>query len=66
MYDAQRKFWGIGILREVDSVRKTLKVLTSVSVAPSSIAFGKVRLDENLKEVPTFLGENGAAQQVKV
>jgi polynucleotide 5'-hydroxyl-kinase GRC3/NOL9 len=66
LYDGQRKFLGIGILREVDSVRKTLKVLTSVSAKPSSVAFGKVRLDENLKEAPTFLGENGAAQQVKV
>jgi len=66
MYDAQRKFLGIGILREVDSVRKTLKVLTSVSTKPSIIAFGKVRLDKNLKEAPTFLGENSAAQQVKV
>jgi polynucleotide 5'-hydroxyl-kinase GRC3/NOL9 len=66
LYDAQRKFLGIGILHEVDSVRKTLKVLTSVSANPSIIAIGKVRLDENLKEAPTFLGENGAAQQVKV
>ncbi|MBM4401106.1 MAG: hypothetical protein FJ045_04060, partial [Crenarchaeota archaeon] len=66
LYDGQRKFLGIGILREFDSVRKTLKVFTSVSAKPASIAFGKVRLDENLKEVQTFLGENGAAQQVKV
>jgi len=65
LYDAQRKFLGIGILREVDSVRKTLKVLTSVSAKPSIIAIGKVRLDENFKEAPTFLGENDAAQQAK-
>jgi polynucleotide 5'-hydroxyl-kinase GRC3/NOL9 len=56
LYDSQRKFLGIGILREVDSVRKTLKVLTSVSAKPSIIALGKGRLDENLREVPTFLG----------
>jgi polynucleotide 5'-hydroxyl-kinase GRC3/NOL9 len=66
LYDSQRKFLGIGIMREVDSLRKTLKVLTSVSANPSIIAIGKVRLDENLKEVPRFLGENGVAQQVKV
>ncbi len=66
LYDAQRKFLGIGILREVDSLRKTLKVLTSVSAKPSSVAFGKVRLDETLKEAPTFLGETSAAHQVKV
>jgi polynucleotide 5'-hydroxyl-kinase GRC3/NOL9 len=61
MYAAQRKFLGIGILREVDSVRKTLKVLTSVSAKPSSVSFGKVRLDKNLREVPTFLGKNDTA-----
>jgi polynucleotide 5'-hydroxyl-kinase GRC3/NOL9 len=66
LYDAQRKFLGIGILREVDAVRKTLRFLTSVSANPSIIAIGKVRLDENLKEASRFLGENGAAQQVKV
>jgi polynucleotide 5'-hydroxyl-kinase GRC3/NOL9 len=66
LYDGQRKFLGIGILREVDSVKKTLKVLTSVSAKPASVAVGKVWLDENLKEAPRSLGENGAAQQVKV
>jgi len=65
MYDAQRKFLGIGILRKVDSVRKILKVLTSVSAKPASVAFGKVRLDEKLKEAPTFLGANSTAQQAK-
>jgi polynucleotide 5'-hydroxyl-kinase GRC3/NOL9 len=43
-YDAQEKFLGIGILREVDSVRKTLKALTSVAAKPSSVSIGKVRL----------------------
>ena len=66
LYDAQRKFLGIGILREVDSVRKTLRFLTSVSANPSIIAIGKVRLDKNFKEVPRVLGENGAAQQARV
>jgi len=66
LYDAQRKFLGIGIMLEVDSARKTLKVLTSVSANPSIIAIGKVRLDENFKEAPRFLGENGVARQVKV
>jgi len=65
MYDAQRKFLGIGILRKVDSVRKILKVLTSVSAKPASVAFGKVRLDEKLKEAPTFLGANSTAHQAK-
>jgi len=51
LYDAQRKFLGIGILRKFDYARKDLKVFTSVSVKPASIALGKVRLDENLKEI---------------
>jgi polynucleotide 5'-hydroxyl-kinase GRC3/NOL9 len=59
LYDSQRKFLGIGILCKVDYVRKTLKLLTSVSEKPSSITFGKVRLDKNLKEIPISLEETG-------
>lgn len=51
LYDAQRKFLGIGVLRKVDHSRKALKVLTSVSEKPAGISLGKVRLDENLKEI---------------
>jgi polynucleotide 5'-hydroxyl-kinase GRC3/NOL9 len=51
LYDSQKKFLGIGILRKIDYERKALKVLTPVSAKPSSISFGKVRLDENLKEI---------------
>jgi polynucleotide 5'-hydroxyl-kinase GRC3/NOL9 len=50
LYDAQRKFLGVGILGKVDYARNALKVFTSVSAKPSRIAFGKVRLDESLKE----------------
>lgn len=53
LYDAQRKFLGIGILRKFDYARKALKILTSVSAKPASIALGKVKLDENLKEIET-------------
>jgi polynucleotide 5'-kinase involved in rRNA processing len=66
LYDSQKKFLGIGILRGVDSVRKTLKVLTSVSATPLIIVLGKVRLDENLRELPTFLGENNTAWQANI
>jgi polynucleotide 5'-kinase involved in rRNA processing len=55
LYDAQRKFLGIGILRKVDNVRNALKVLTLVSEKPAGIALGKVRLDENLKEIETIV-----------
>jgi polynucleotide 5'-hydroxyl-kinase GRC3/NOL9 len=58
LYDARNKFLGIGVLREVDAVRKTLKFLTSVSATPSRIVFGAVRLDENFREAAAFVGEN--------
>ncbi|HLE75570.1 MAG TPA: Clp1/GlmU family protein [Candidatus Bathyarchaeia archaeon] len=66
LYDSQRKFLGIGILCKVDYVRKTLKVLTSISEKPSSISLGKVRLDKNLKEIPLSLEETATATQAKV
>ena len=66
LYDAQRRFLGIGILREVDSARKTLKIITAVQAKPSTIALGKTRLDENVKEISSLLGAKDRAQQVKV
>jgi polynucleotide 5'-kinase involved in rRNA processing len=57
LYDSQRKFLGIGILCKVDYMKKTLKLLTSVSEKPSSITLGKVWLDKNLKEIPISLEE---------
>jgi polynucleotide 5'-hydroxyl-kinase GRC3/NOL9 len=53
LYDSQRKFLGIGVLRKIDYTRKALKVLTPVSAKPAGISFGKVRLDEKLKEIPS-------------
>jgi polynucleotide 5'-kinase involved in rRNA processing len=49
--DQKKRFLGIAVLREVDYSRRKLKVLTSVLEKPSSIIFGKVRLDENLREI---------------
>ena len=51
LYDGQKRFLGIGVIREVDYTRKALKVLTSVVEKPASLLFGKVRLDENLREI---------------
>ena len=51
LYDLKRKFLGIGVLREIDYNRKSLKVLTSVTEKPAIIQFGKIRLDENLHEI---------------
>jgi polynucleotide 5'-hydroxyl-kinase GRC3/NOL9 len=58
LYNAERKFLGIGILKEVDYTRKTLKILTPVAKEISIVALGKVKLDKNLKEIPTFTEEN--------
>jgi polynucleotide 5'-hydroxyl-kinase GRC3/NOL9 len=58
LYNAERKFLGIGILHEVDYARKTIKIFTPVSEKISIIALGKVKLDKNLKETPVFAEEN--------
>lgn len=51
MYDGRRKFLGIGILQEVDYLRKTVKVITPVSEEVAILALGKVKLDRNMKEI---------------
>jgi polynucleotide 5'-hydroxyl-kinase GRC3/NOL9 len=55
--DGQKKFLGIGVLREVNYLKRKLKTLTSVSEKPSSIIFGRVWLDGNLREVPALWSE---------
>ena len=52
LYSAERKFLGIGILNEIDYMRKTLKIFTPVSKEISIVSLGKVKLDKNLKETP--------------
>jgi polynucleotide 5'-hydroxyl-kinase GRC3/NOL9 len=52
LFDGQKKLLGIGVLREVDYSRRSLKIFTSVAERPASIIFGKVRLDEKLQEIP--------------
>jgi polynucleotide 5'-hydroxyl-kinase GRC3/NOL9 len=46
-----RKFLGIGVLREINSARRVLKVQTAVSSRPSRIVIGNVVLDQKLQEV---------------
>ena len=58
LYNVERKFLGIGVLKEVDYVRKTLKILTRVAKEISIVVLGKVKLDKNLKEIPAFTEEN--------
>jgi polynucleotide 5'-kinase involved in rRNA processing len=47
------KFLGIGVLREVNQLRKALKVQTAVSAKPLRIIIGKVIVNEKLQEVQT-------------
>jgi polynucleotide 5'-hydroxyl-kinase GRC3/NOL9 len=51
LHDLQRRFLGIGVLREVDYTRRAIKVFTAVSEKPASVFFGSVRLDDDLREV---------------
>lgn len=56
--DAERKFLGIGVLREIDYRRRVMKVYTPVSKDVSIVATGIVKLDKNLREIPVFAEEN--------
>jgi polynucleotide 5'-kinase involved in rRNA processing len=51
LYGCGSKFLGIGVLRAINSERKTLKVQTSVSTKPLRLVFGKVLLNRKLQEV---------------
>jgi polynucleotide 5'-hydroxyl-kinase GRC3/NOL9 len=58
MYDVKRKFLGIGVLQEIDYLRKTLKLSTPVTAEISVLALGKVKLDKNMKEISVAAEEN--------
>jgi polynucleotide 5'-hydroxyl-kinase GRC3/NOL9 len=45
------KFLGIGVLREVNELRKTLKIQTAVTTKPQKIIIGKVIVNEKIQEV---------------
>jgi polynucleotide 5'-kinase involved in rRNA processing len=53
MYDSSRKFLGVGVLQEIDYLRKTVKISTPVSEDICVLALGKFKLDKNMKEIPT-------------
>jgi len=54
LHDKENRFLGLGILHGVDYVRQMLKLRTCVSAEPLHILLGKVRLDENLHEIPAL------------
>ena len=59
LHDVERKFLGIGVLREIHYKRKVMKIYTPVSKDISIVAIGKAKLDKNLKEIPpAFSKEN--------
>ena len=51
IYGRGSKFLGIGVLREVNQLRKALKVQTAVSAKPLRLVIGRVVVDEKLQEV---------------
>jgi polynucleotide 5'-hydroxyl-kinase GRC3/NOL9 len=51
LYGSKNKFLGIGVLREINSLRKALKVQTSVSAKPERLVIGKVFLNMKLQEI---------------
>jgi polynucleotide 5'-hydroxyl-kinase GRC3/NOL9 len=58
VYDSNRKFLGVGVLQEIDYLRKTVKISTPVAENICLLALGKVKLDKNMKEVSTTEEEN--------
>jgi polynucleotide 5'-hydroxyl-kinase GRC3/NOL9 len=52
LYNSEKRFLGIGILRKIHYERKTMKIYTPVSKDISIIVIGKVKLDKNLREIP--------------
>jgi polynucleotide 5'-kinase involved in rRNA processing len=58
--NSKRKFLGIGIVQEIEYLRKTLKILTPVSQEVTIAVIGRVKLDKNMKEIPLLSEENQA------
>lgn len=52
LYNDGKKFLGVGVLREIDYIRKVMKIFTPVSGGISTVAIGKVKLDKNFREIP--------------
>jgi polynucleotide 5'-hydroxyl-kinase GRC3/NOL9 len=54
LHDSEKRFLGIGVLREIDYVRNVMKVYTPVSEEVSVVAIGRVKVDKDLREIATF------------
>jgi len=66
LYNSERRFLGIGVLREVHYKRKTVKIYTSVARDIAIVSIGKVKLNRSLKEVPTLLTPENSANLHKL
>jgi polynucleotide 5'-hydroxyl-kinase GRC3/NOL9 len=58
VYDSNRKFLGVGVMQEIDYLRKTVKISTPVSKDICVLTLGKIKLDKNMKEIPITEEEN--------
>jgi len=58
LYNGDGRFLGIGVIQEIEYLRRTLKILTPVSQDVATAVIGKVKLDKNMKEIPFFGEEN--------
>ncbi|MBS7633671.1 hypothetical protein KEJ15_08695, partial [Candidatus Bathyarchaeota archaeon] len=65
LYNANKRFLGIGVLKEIDFLRKTLKILTPVSGEVAAVKLGKLKLDKNFKELPVFPEDNDSFKTFK-
>jgi polynucleotide 5'-hydroxyl-kinase GRC3/NOL9 len=51
LYSSGRKFLGVGVLREINHIRRALKVQTAVPAKPQKIFIGRVILNEKFQEI---------------
>jgi len=51
LMDGQGGFLGLGVLKGIDFERRTLEVLTSCVEAPGILRFGRIRLDDEFREI---------------
>lgn len=55
LYDSERKWLGLGLLHEIDYKRKVMKISTPVSEKIAMVELGRLKLDDNYKEIPFYM-----------
>jgi polynucleotide 5'-kinase involved in rRNA processing len=51
MFSGKGQFLGLGIFNGLDVEHHVLGVLTPITVVPSIIRFGRIKLDESFREI---------------